>query len=260
MLGVRLVTEVEETLHSGDRNELEVSTVLLRKFLGVVDDEFVELTAMVNGKAWIWQCSTLAQHIEGLRRAHELRGYAGSYQLVNGPLDSTLSARYEQSRWQPAMNKRAADHDVSNRRAMFVDIDPVRPSGISSTAEEQLAAWEVGNTIRQDLTNRIGRTPIGWGCSGNGYYLLIAIELSPNSPELKDLISRGLKALSKKYGTDRVSIDTTVCNAARLMSCPGTWKRKGRHTEERPHRLTSFSCALNLRTGEADRVPLKELF
>jgi hypothetical protein len=247
-------------LRPGERNELEVSTVLIRRFLGIAEDEFIELTAFVNGKAWVAQCNTYEQHVDLLRRAHDIRGFAGSYMLVNGPLDPTLSSRYEQNRWQPANNKRAMDRDIQSRRAIFIDVDPVRPSGISATNDEQRAAWEVGNAIQEDLAKRIGRTPIGWTSSGNGFAILVAIEPAPNTPELKDLIARGLKALSKKYSTERVSIDGSVFNAARLMSCPGTWKRKGRHTDERPHRMTSFSCALNPTTGEADRVPLTELF
>ncbi len=253
-------TDYGDTLAPGQRNELEVSTVLIRRFLDIGEDEFIELTAFVNSKAWVAQCNTYEQHVNLLRRAHDIRGYQGSYMLCNGPLDPTLSARYEQCRWQPANNGRATDRDIQSRRAIYIDVDPVRPKGISATHEEQQAAWTVGNAIRQDLAKRIGRTPIGWAGSGNGFALLVAIETSPNTTELRDLIARGLKALSKKYSTEHVSIDGSVFNAARLMSCPGTMKCKGRHTDERPHRMTSFSCALNPATGEPDRVPLTELF
>ena len=246
-------------LRPGERGELEMSTVLIRRFLGIADNEFVELTAMVNGKAWVAQCNTHEQHVDLLHRAHDIRGYQGSYMLVNGPLDPTLSARYEQCHWQPASNKRAMDRDIGCRRAIFVDVDPVRPSGISATNSEQRAAWDVAHDIREYLVSRIGRTPIGFGCSGNGYYLLIAVQPVPSPDEYKERISKLLKLLSRKFTTDRVSIDTTVSNSARLMSAPGTWKCKGRHTSERPHRLTSFSCALSPSTGEPDRVPIEAL-
>jgi hypothetical protein len=55
-------------------------------------------------------------------------------------------------------------------------------------------------------------------------------------------IHRFLKLLAKEFNTDRVQIDTTVGNTARLMPCPGTWKRKGENKRERPHRRVHFSC------------------
>ncbi len=178
---------------------------------------------------------------------------------MNGPLCADLSARYEQNRWQPATNGRATDKDIGTRRALFIDVDPTRPKGISATNDEKLASWTVADAIRQYLTEKIGREPIGFGSSGNGYYLLIAVEPEPHPGECTERVSKLLKALGRKFGTDRVSIDSTVSNPARLMSCPGTWKRKGRCTTERPHRMTSFSCALSPATGEPDRVPIGAL-
>lgn len=242
----------------GERNELEVSTVLIRKFLGITDSEFIELTAMVNGKPRIWQCSTFDEHVNGLRLAHSLPGFSGAYMLANGPVDPKLAARQDQSQWVWT-KLRASDKDIGCRRAIFIDIDPKRPSGISSTEEEKQAAFEVSDAIRQELTGRFGRTPIGFGCSGNGYYLLIAVEPVPQPSEYTARYSRFLKTLGLRFGTDLVSVDGTAVNPARLMSCPGTWKCKGRNTDERPHRMTSFSCALSQSTGEPDRIPIGDL-
>ena len=57
---------------------------------------------------------------------------------------------------------------------LAVDLDPVRPSGISSTDEEVSAAAEVGGLIVEWLCT------LGWplplqACSGNGWHLLYQI-------------------------------------------------------------------------------------
>ncbi len=251
--------ETTAILRPGERNELEVSTVLVNTFLGVAESEFRELTSFVNGKMWVGQTSSTEGHIRLLRSAPEFRGYAGSYMLCNGRLDSALSARYEQDRWQPATNGRATDKDIATRRAVFVDIDPIRPKGISSTNDEFEAAREVASKVRVWLTEKLGSMCLGFGCSGNGFYVLIAVEPTSNPMESTERVQRFLTLLSKKFSTEHVKIDTAVANPARLMSCPGTMKCKGRHTDERPHRMTSFSYRVNPRNGAPERIRLEDL-
>ena len=241
------------------RDELEISTALIRTFLGIAKSELIELTAFVNGRAWIAQCETIEQHMELLRWAHDLRGYRGSYMLVNGPINPDLAARYEHNRWQPATNGRVTDRDVQSRRAIFIDIDPLRPKGISSTAAEFEAAREVMCRVQSWLVQRHGPYCLGHGCSGNGFYLLVAVQPEPGPSEHTARLHEFLALLARKFGNDRVKIDTAVANPARLMSCPGTWKCKGVSTAQRPHRLTSFSYRPGLHGEPTERVPLGDL-
>ena len=246
--------EVVSMLHEPER-----STRMIRRFLGIADDEFIELTAFCFNKPWVAQCSNIETHVGLLETAETLRGYNGSYILLNGPLNPELGARYDQDCWVPAWNSRASDRDIRKRRAVFIDIDPIRPKGISATNDEQRAAWEVTNRIHNYFIEKIGEATIGWGSSGNGYFLLIAIEPVANPADYTEPINRLLKLLHRKFGTEQVSIDTSVANPARLMCAPGTWKRKGRSTPERPHRLTTFRCSFDEATGEIARVPIGAL-
>ena len=91
---------------------------------------------------------------------------------------------------------------------------------------------------------------MGFGCSGNGFYLLLALEPSLPTKESTERIQRS-NLLNLKLGNERAKIDTTVANPARLMSCPGTMKCKGVHSEESPHRMTWFECSENVQ-----RIPL----
>jgi hypothetical protein len=242
-------------LIQGARGELEMSTALVRRFLGIEPNELVELTAFADGRIQVAQCSSEAEQIQLLRAADRIRGFRGAYLLVNGPIDPALAARYEQGKWCRADNGRASDRDVRSLRAVFLDIDPTRPKGISSTDDQLRAAWDVSEAVKAWFTEVLGdAAPIGHGCSGNGHYVLIAIEPTAPSAETTKRIARLLDLLQRKFGSDLVKIDRAVANPARLMPAPGTWKRKGVDLPERPHRMTSFSCR-----GRVRRVRLEEL-
>ena len=239
-------------LVEGERGELEVNTAIVRSFLDVGESEPVELTAFAEARIHIAHALCEAEHVRLLREAEDIRGFNGAYQLVNGPMDPALLARYQTGRWHKAWNGRATDRDIQQLRAVFIDCDPVRPKGISATDEQRQEAWDVCSAMESWLGSELGVDALGHGSSGNGFFTLIAIEPCVPSAETAQRIAKFLALLNKKYGTARVKIDTSVHNAARLMPAPGTWKRKGTNTPERPHRMTSFVCRQTVR-----RVPLE---
>lgn len=164
-----------------------------------------------------------------------LDGGANIYITIN-PVDPALLAR--------ALNRitrldsTTSDKDILNRRWLPIDIDPKRPSGISATGEEVENAKVAADLILKYLEAE------GWGrpivsLSGNGYQLLYPIDL-PNDQQATTLVAGALGHLAGKFGSDSVTIDTTVSNAARIMCLVGTKKVKGDSTPERPHRLSEL--------------------
>ena len=71
--------------------------------------------------------------------------------------------------------------------------------------------------------------------SGNGYHARYKIDLASNEGSLA-LITAVLKAASVMFSDDRVTIDTSLSNAARIIKLPGTMARKGDDIPARPHR------------------------
>ena len=55
------------------------------------------------------------------------------------------------------------------------------------------------------------------------------------------LISRCLQSLSERFDDERVKVDRSVFNPARIWKLPGTWARKGDDTSERPHRMAKIT-------------------
>ncbi|MFA5682626.1 MAG: hypothetical protein WC999_14950 [Hydrogenophaga sp.] len=229
-----------------------MSVGLWRRFLGVGEHECQEVVGFVRGRPWVGYARSEAEQVEMLRRAQTQREFAGAYLLLN-PIDPRIAERYAHGDFGPAHAGRASDKEIQLRRAIFIDVDPVRPKGISATDAERAAARDVVCGVGDLLVARCGRDAVAGGTSGNGFYLLVAIE--PLIPQ-KDhglRIKRLLDGLQARFGTPAASIDGTVHNAARLMPAPGTWKRKGAGSAERPHRLTTFSCTYNA----PQRVPLE---
>ena len=131
-----------------------------------------------------------------------------------------------------------ADGDIVRRQWLPVDIDPVRPSGVSSTEEEHNVAIATARRVAAFLTETGFPTPV-LADSGNGAHLLYGIDL-PNDDASRLLIKRCLEVLDILFSDDKTTIDTANFNAARIWKLYGTMSRKGDNTPERPHRRSQI--------------------
>lgn len=147
-----------------------------------------------------------------------------------------------------------SDADIIRRRWLPIDIDPVRPSGVSGTdAEHELARAKAGE-IAGWLSGFGFPEPVT-GDSGNGSHLLYRIDL-PNDEPSAQLVKAVLGALDLRFSDTVVSVDTANYNAGRIWKLYGTVAKKGDHTPERPHRRSRIiSVPLRL---EMVGVPLLE--
>jgi len=153
------------------------------------------------------------------------------------PVRPDLLARAA-NRLRPRAAETTADADVPRRRWVLVDVDPVRPSGVSATDAELELARERAEAVRAALSAR------GWpapavAMSGNGYHLLYRADLPADDG---GLVRGALDALAAGFGDGRVAIDRSVFNPARIVKAVGTVARKGDDlrgqpgVEDRPHR------------------------
>ena len=163
-------------------------------------------------------------------------GKANCYVTLN-PVDPAFLARAN-NRIITRAEHTTADADILSYHWLFLDIDPVRPSGISSTDSETAQA----NDVLDALISYLSR--VGWpapitALSGNGYYALFPIDL-PNTSASTELIKRLLARLADQFDTNPAHLDPTVYNPARIAGLIGTLKVKGDATPDRPHRRASI--------------------
>ena len=132
-----------------------------------------------------------------------------------------------------------SDADILRLRRFLIDVDPVRPAGISATDAERAAALD-----RRDALRRYLREALGWPGAdailetGNGGGMLYRLDL-PNDDEHRALIKAVLNALNAWWSDGAVTIDTQTGNPARMVKIPGTVAAKGDHLPERPFRLAT---------------------
>ncbi|MEI6841935.1 MAG: hypothetical protein WCK53_11750, partial [Methanomicrobiales archaeon] len=173
--------------------------------------------------------------VEKVSALDGIENVQGIYVTLNEVDPSLLSRRA--NRIKMRLSKKdttTADADIIRRRWLPIDIDPIRPSGVSSTDEEHQAAIDRAKTIGIFLAETGFPAPLV-ADSGNGAHLLYRTDL-PNDNEARELIKKCLETLSFLFSDDIVTVDTANHNAARIWKFYGTVSRKGDNTKMRPHR------------------------
>ena len=128
-----------------------------------------------------------------------------------------------------------SDADIVCRRWMLVDLDPVRPTGISSSDIELEAALHRRAEVVEWLD--LAGFPSGLcGLSGNGAHLLYRLDNLPNDEENTALIRACIAVIAARFSDKTVDVDRKVFNPARLCKLYGTLVRKGDNMPDRPYR------------------------
>lgn len=135
-----------------------------------------------------------------------------------------------------------ADRDVLAFRWLPIDLDPVRPAGISASDAELQAAIGLRDRIAGSISIEYKLPEPIRAISGNGAHLLYPLPDLP-VPKYAEAIKTLLEEISEKFSMPEVNIDAKVFNPARIWKLYGTTARKGDpvptgpHREARPHRL-----------------------
>jgi hypothetical protein len=196
----------------GDVAEVRILSTSARVVSGYFDDHTAMASAIVRADA---QYKT------------------GIYWTLNRINPALLGRAYNRLRERAQLA--TADNNIFRRRWLPVDLDPVRPAGISSSDAEHEASLDRARTIADDMAREWERPIIG--DSGNGSHLLYPIDL-PNDREALGFVSGALAELDRRYSDDVVKVDTTSANAARIWKVYGTVARKGDSIPGRPHRTS----------------------
>lgn len=165
-------------------------------------------------------------------------GLHQSIYVTANPVNPALLARSE-NQFTRGTYLTTTDADIAKRNWFLIDMDPVRPAGISSTDSEMELAREKAQIIVEWLTS------LGWPApiqadSGNGVHVMYKVD-EPNNDEARIDFECALKMLAGIFSDDAVKVDVTVFNASRVWKIYGTVSMKGSSTEERPHRVAMLT-------------------
>lgn len=205
----------------------------------------VRIISGTGGKpisGYFTDAETLLQKFDSV----DLRG-ANVYITLNRINEACMS-RIQHERFLQA-KVTTSDTDITEYSWLFIDVDPVRASGVSSSKEELLAAQKMARQIYLYLQGLGFENPVK-ALSGNGCHMLYKVYLK-NTSENRELIQKCLQVLANLFDTEQVKIDTTNYNPARVCKLHGTLAQKGANTKERPHRFSRiFTDDLDVKITE----------
>ncbi len=154
------------------------------------------------------------------------------YTTLNSFAPDLLARAY--NRFEINSKITTADKDIIARRWLLIDCDPQRPTGISATEDEHEISLQRIKEIKNYLSLWGFPSPLV-GDSGNGGHLLYRIDL-PNTQEITSTIQALLEALGDKFDDEKVKVDRSVFNPARICKLYGTLVAKGDQVGDRRHR------------------------
>jgi len=208
------------------------------------DSGVVEVRALADGvthSGYFDDYDALARAVEALDADPSV---AGIYVTLNAVNPALLARRANRIKMRLSRkDATTADADIIRRRWFPVDIDPVRPSGVSSTDEEHVAALAAAERIATYLVEQGFPEPVR-ADSGNGAHLLYRVDL-PNDAAATEVVRGALATLDALFSNETVTVDTANHNAARIWKLYGTLSRKGDNTPERPHRRAKILAVPN---------------
>ncbi len=213
-----------------DENEVRKGLAMLHPDGEIFEVRMISADGKTNYSGYFRDGSTL---MDALRKI-DLRGF-NIYTTVN-PVNPACYARNQHDKFVKNVKNTTSDSDVSNLTFLFIDLDPKRPTGVSSSDEELQKAKALGNKIFAYLRSLGFYTPMS-ALSGNGVHLLYKVNL-PNTPENTSLLKRCLEVLDAFFSTEDVEVDRKNYNPSRICKLYGTLAQKGYDTEERPYRMS----------------------
>jgi hypothetical protein len=205
-------------------DETEISRAL--KLIAPPVTELRVLNATVSGER---RQGTLSgyydreHHAELLADLRRVLNASAAYIVINEVKPELLARRCNRAEVISDKAPITGDKDIKRRRWLPIDVDSVRPSGVSATDAERAAAYEVAVNCDYCLWEK-GYPPGIIADSGNGWHVLIPLNLPADDG---GFVKRLLADLAAKFNTDRATVDTSVFNAARIWKLYGCESRKG---------------------------------
>ena len=197
------------------------------------NNELFEIRLIFNGNLYSGYFYDVEEAIKALQPYDNMNIY-----FTVNKVNDACSSRTQFNTFIKVKGTATSKRDIVQRLYIPIDIDVERPSDICSTDEEKEYAHKKAINVYRFLKENGFSEPIICD-SSSGYHLYYPIDMTANE-ESEDLIKRFFLVLSNFFTDERVKIDPQVCDANRIMRLYGSWSRKGRDSEDRPHRMAKI--------------------
>lgn len=158
--------------------------------------------------------------------------------FVLNDIDEACYGRQQCEKMVKSPKVTTSDQNITHRKWVLIDYDPVRVTGTNATDEEFELAHKKAQDVYAFLRKQGFNNPVICK-SGNGWHTVFRCDL-PNDEATRDLLSRFLQSISVMFTDSKVDIDESVFNAARVCKLYGTVAKKGANLDERPWRMSEI--------------------
>ena len=190
----------------------------------------IRLIEPVTGKTF----SGYFDNINTLLEAIKPYEHCNAFWVLN-TVNPACFSRAQHNKFVAKPRETTSDKDIIGIDWIFIDVDVERPSGVMSTDDELAYAKKKANEVYAYLRScNITNTVVA--VSGSGVHILVRVSLK-NTPERHKLVKDFLDAIGMMFSDDKVHIDGSVANPARLCRAYFWVNRKGESTPDRPHRM-----------------------
>lgn len=196
------------------------------------DDELFEIR-ILGDRTWSGYFYDIETAIEALKPFDN----ANIYYSIN-EVKKACASRDQFNCFKQVKGTATSKQDIEHRWWLPIDVDCERPSGVSSTNEEKAKAHKKAQDVFVFLRNNGFSTPVVCD-SSSGYHILYPIDMN-NTHESEDAIKAFLEILGHNFTDENIKIDTVLHDSNRILRLPGSYGRKGRSSDERPHRLAKI--------------------
>lgn len=196
------------------------------------DDELFEIR-ILGDRTWSGYFYDIETAIEALKPFDN----ANIYYSIN-EVKKACASRDQFNCFKQVKGTATSKQDIEHRWWLPIDVDCERPSGVSSTNEEKAKAHKKAQDVFVFLRNNGFSTPVVCD-SSSGYHIIYPIDMN-NTHESEDAIKAFLEILGHNFTDENIKIDTVLHDSNRILRLPGSYGRKGRSSNERPHRLAKI--------------------
>lgn len=217
---------------------MQFDEVELRKTIAILkpDNQLFEVRCIGNKIVYSGYFDDVDVLVKELGK-NTFQGCNNVYITLNA-LNNAVASRSQRGIFEKTPTVSTSDKDVIGMDWLMVDLDPRRPTGVSSSDEELEKSKSLGNDIYKFMKSLGFEKPVVAN-SGNGVHLLYHIALK-NTKENIELLSMSLKTLDMLFSNDDIEVDKTNFNPARICKLYGTMAKKGSNTKIRPHRTSNI--------------------
>ena len=160
------------------------------------------------------------------------------YFILNS-IDKDCYARPQCEKFVKSPKVTTTDSDIIRRKFLLLDFDPIRKSQTNSSDAQFELAHKKAQDVYRFLIREHGFTDSIICISGNGWHVLLPVDL-PCDEETNKIVKNFYTYMGSIFSDNEVEFDEKVYTSARLTKLYSTWAKKGANVPSNPWRQSKI--------------------